>query len=166
MEKEMATHSSVLAWRIPGTVEPGGLPSMESHRVGHDWSDLAAAAAACEPERGLFPVIWHLWTSVVQKSPLNFTIQWEETIPFPMRSEAQPWGEDPFSNSTLPLVISLSPRVPFRVHSAFFSYFSIKVRRRQWHPTPVFLTGESQGRRNLVDCRLRGRTESDTTEMT
>ena len=44
LEKEMATHSSVLAWKIPGTGEPGGLPSMRSHRVGHDWSDLAAAA--------------------------------------------------------------------------------------------------------------------------
>ena len=43
LEKEMATHSSVLAWRIPGTGEPGGLPSKGSHRVGHDWSDLAAA---------------------------------------------------------------------------------------------------------------------------
>ena len=43
----MATHSSVIAWRIPGTGEPGGLPSMGSHRIGHDWSDLAAAAAAC-----------------------------------------------------------------------------------------------------------------------
>ena len=42
----MATHSSVLAWRIPGMGEPGGLPSMGSHRVRHDWSDLAAAAAA------------------------------------------------------------------------------------------------------------------------
>ena len=46
LEKDTATHSSVLAWRIPGTGEPGGLPSMGSHRVGHDWSDLAAAAAA------------------------------------------------------------------------------------------------------------------------
>ena len=43
LEKEMATHSSVLAWRIPGTGEPGGLLSMGSHRVRHDWSDLAAA---------------------------------------------------------------------------------------------------------------------------
>ena len=43
LEKEVATHSSVLAWRIPGTGEPGGLPSLGSHRVGHDWSDLAAA---------------------------------------------------------------------------------------------------------------------------
>ena len=45
LEKEMATHSSVLAWRNPGTGEPGGLPSMGSHRVGRNWSDLAAAAA-------------------------------------------------------------------------------------------------------------------------
>ena len=46
VEKKMATHSSVVARRIPGTAEPGGLPSMGSHRVGHDWNDLAAAAAA------------------------------------------------------------------------------------------------------------------------
>ena len=47
----MATHSSVLAWRIPGTGEPGGLLSMGSHRVGHDRSDLAAAAAATQTYR-------------------------------------------------------------------------------------------------------------------
>ena len=46
LEKEMATHSSILAWRIPGTEEPRGLSSMGSHRVGHDWSDLAAAAVS------------------------------------------------------------------------------------------------------------------------
>ena len=44
LEKEMATHGSVLAWRTPGTGEPGGLPSVGSHRFGHNWSDLAAAA--------------------------------------------------------------------------------------------------------------------------
>ena len=44
LEKEMATHSSVLAWSIPGMGEPGGLPSMRLHRVGHDGSHLAAAA--------------------------------------------------------------------------------------------------------------------------
>ena len=46
LEKEMTTHSSVLAWRIPGLGEPGGLLSLRSHKVGHDWSDLAAAAVA------------------------------------------------------------------------------------------------------------------------
>ena len=65
LEKEMATHSSVLAWRIPGTGEPGGLPSMGSHRVGHNWSNLAAAAAAAE---GMWMTIGihDLKTSIVQ----------------------------------------------------------------------------------------------------
>ena len=57
LEEEMATHSSVLAWRIPRTEEPGGLPSMGSHRVGQDWSDLAAAAA------GALPITKDLYTS-------------------------------------------------------------------------------------------------------
>ena len=50
MEKETADHSGVLAWRIPGTAEPGGLPSLRSHGIGHDGSDLAAAAAAAGEE--------------------------------------------------------------------------------------------------------------------
>ena len=62
VQKEMATHSSVLAWRIPGTGEPGGLPSMGSHRVGHYWSDLAAAAALimfCSIDS--LPELWDPW---------------------------------------------------------------------------------------------------------
>ena len=55
LEKEMATHSSVLAWRIPGTGEPGGLPSMGLHRVGHDWSDLAVAVTVYRVD-----LIWSL----------------------------------------------------------------------------------------------------------
>ena len=55
LEEEMATHSSVLAWRIPWTEEPGGLPSMGSHRVGHDWSDLAAADLLPIQESANFP---------------------------------------------------------------------------------------------------------------
>ena len=50
LEKEMAAHSSVLAWRIPGRAEPGGLPSLGSHGVGHDCSDLAGSVS---DERGL-----------------------------------------------------------------------------------------------------------------
>ena len=56
LEKEMATHSIVLAWRIPGMGEPGGLPSMGSHRVGHDWSDLAAAALSIKTPIGITPI--------------------------------------------------------------------------------------------------------------
>ena len=58
LEKAMATHSSTLAWKIPWTEEPGGLPSMGLHRVGHDWSDLAAA-------------IWCLY-----QIPLKYTLKW------------------------------------------------------------------------------------------
>ena len=54
LEKEMATHSSVLAWRIPGTREPGGLPSMGLHCVRHNWSDLVAAVKAM-----VFPVVMY-----------------------------------------------------------------------------------------------------------
>ena len=68
LEKEMATHSSVLAWRIPGMGEPGGLPSMGSHRVGLDWSNLAAAAAGlqeaplwCRWLRRVGGVLWVGW---------------------------------------------------------------------------------------------------------
>ena len=86
-EKAMAPHSSTLAWKIPWTEEPGGLHSMGSLGVRHDW------------------------------------------------------------------VTSLS-------------LFTFMHWRRKWQPTPVFLPGESQGRGNLVGCRLWCRTESDTTEVT
>ena len=59
LEKEMATHSSVLAWRIPGMGEPGGLPSMGSHRVRLDWSDLAAAAVTLYSVTVL-PLVLHI----------------------------------------------------------------------------------------------------------
>ena len=60
----MATHSSVLAWRIPGTGEPGGLPSMGSHRVRHDWSDLAAAAV-CRMTLTEFPPNFIYWPGIM-----------------------------------------------------------------------------------------------------
>ena len=56
--RKISTHSSVLAWRIPGTAEPGGLPSMGSHRVGHDWSDLATAAGRF-PIRSFVDLKWY-----------------------------------------------------------------------------------------------------------
>ena len=60
--KKMATHSSVLAWRVPGMGEPGGLLSMGSHRVGHDWSNLAAAWRPTTPSR----------TNTQKRCPLHY----------------------------------------------------------------------------------------------
>ena len=68
LEKEMATNSSVLAWRIPGTGEPGGLPSMGSPRVRHDWSDLAVA----ERNRR---ASWWGWKRRVKKLAWNSTLK-------------------------------------------------------------------------------------------
>ena len=70
LEKEMATHSSVLAWRIPGTGEPGGLPSMGSHRVGHDWSDLAI-------EFSIRIVNWYSYGREKVVAPHSSTLAWE-----------------------------------------------------------------------------------------
>ena len=62
----MATHSSVFAWRIPGTEEPSGLPSMGSHRVGHDWGDLAAAeivilSEISQKEENKYCILMHIY---------------------------------------------------------------------------------------------------------
>ena len=68
----MATYSNVLAWRIPGTGERGGLPSVGSHRVGHDWGDLAAAAAAAS-----------LWrpTSSLDTGPYFVSLKYSQGFP-------------------------------------------------------------------------------------
>ena len=98
LEREMATHSSVLAWRIPGMGEPGSLPSMGSHRVGHDWSDLAAAAAAAK----------FLWASLIaqlvkiclQETRVRFLGQ-EDPLEKAMATHSRflawriPWTEEP-----------------------------------------------------------------------
>ena len=73
----MATHSSVLAWRISGTGEPGGLPSVGSHRVGHDWRDLAAAAAGTH-------CFMFLYSSLARYSS-SFTVQMRQ-VPYYLRT--------------------------------------------------------------------------------
>ena len=70
-EKEMATRSSVLAWSIPGKGEPGGLPSMGSHRVGHDWSDLATAAASTEIGMKYWKKCWLAEWRITTQKKLN-----------------------------------------------------------------------------------------------
>ena len=64
LEKEMATHSRILSWRIPGTEEPSGLPSMGSHRVRHNWSNLAATAG--ELSGDFFTRVSGTWAEMIQ----------------------------------------------------------------------------------------------------
>ena len=77
LEKEMATHSSVLAWRIPGMGEPGGLPSMGSHRVRNNWSDLAAAAATSLDPRGWGPHQLNWWLHSQRCASTDYASLWE-----------------------------------------------------------------------------------------
>ena len=83
LEKDMATHSSVLAWRNPGTGEPGGLPSMGLHRVGHNWSDLAVAAAATTT-----------WMNLKAHSP-GWIFRWDHSPSQCLDYYDRPWAEDP-----------------------------------------------------------------------
>ena len=116
LEKEMATHSSVLAWRIPGTGEPGGLPSLWSHKVGHDWSDLAAAAAAVYKTACWSTDFWHL-ERVSQFCALYFAFsRFFCLLPFFSSIELMKNSSFPFSSLTsfgvvryisVPLVITL-----------------------------------------------------------
>ena len=75
-EKAMAPHSSVLAWRIPGTGRPGGLPSMGSHRVGHDWSDLALALIVMQVKDELYRKM----KSVMIRSNFNLKFETQEHV--------------------------------------------------------------------------------------
>ena len=74
----MATHSGVLAWRIPGMAEPGGLPSIGSHRDGHDWSDLAAAPAAAA--KTFKPTSEDHFTEMLEKIFLHGWHEWHIRI--------------------------------------------------------------------------------------
>ena len=83
--KEMASHSSVLAWRVPGTGEPAGLPSVGSHRVGHDWSDSAAPAwigHICVPFIHGWTLGYFYFLSVVYSAAQNMH----------MENNALPWA--------------------------------------------------------------------------
>ena len=112
----MATHSSVLAWKIPGMGEPGGLLSLGSHRVRHDWSDAAAAAAAA-------------WEEVEKAmAPYSSTLAWKI-----------PWMKEP---GRLQSMGSLGIGHDWATSLSLFTFMHW---RRKWQPTPVFLPGESQG---------------------
>ena len=86
LEKEMATHSSVLAWRIPGTWEPSGLPSMGLHRVKHDWTDLAAVAITILAPLSFLLPFSSLFFLVCGFTQIALRIE-EYFIPFAVRHE-------------------------------------------------------------------------------
>ena len=160
----MAPHSSTLAWKIPWMEEPGGLPSMGSHRVGHNWSDLAAAAwhnmadhiSSLSSQTCLGKVL-HFNKAAVSPPVQNLYL-WasKEERRQPRRSPCSfRWTpcDVVFHSGSLPITGQLSD-TPLR--PVDFESLLRWVRRRQWHPTPVLLS-KSHGWRSLVGCSPWGR---------
>ena len=149
LEKEMATHSSSLAWRIPWTEEPGRLQSMELQRVRHDWANITHShpqTHACQshPHKPL-----RVAETVNHERNQNYHL-------VPMRKS--------FSGCASKKEFTSQSR---RLKRQSFDPWTGKIPwRRQWQPTPVFLPGESHGQRSLVGCSPRSYKESDTTEHT
>ena len=134
-EKAMTPHSSTLAWKIPWTEGPGGLLSVGSHRVGHNWSDLAAAAAATDVGYQFRGSSFSFTEKAM--TPHSSTLAWKI-----------PWTEEPSR------LQSMGSRRVGHDWVASVSLFAYMHWRRKWQPTPVFLPGESQARGSLVGCRL------------
>ena len=140
-EEEMVTHSSILACRITWTGEPGGLQSMGSHRVRHDWGDLAHTLIK-DKQRLPTVVSWH--TSIKEKT-LKKNICWA--------SQVHQWKEHSWQCR--------------RCKRRWFGPWVEKIPwRRKRQLTPVFLPGESHGQRSLAGYRPWGHKESDRTEAT
>ena len=145
---DMATHSSFLAWEILWTEEPGGLQSMGSQRIRIQLSTHKHTVVnlySCPT----FPWFSSLLAPLLEKAmaPHSSTLAWKI-----------PWMEEPGG---------LQSMGSLRVGQDWVTSLSLSTFmhwRRKWQPTPVFLPGESQGRRSLVGCRLWDRTESDKIE--
>ena len=152
----MAPHSSTLAWKIPWTEEPGGLQSMRSQRVGHDWA-----------------------TSLSLFTFMHWRRKWQPTPGF-LPGESQGWGSlwaavygvaqsrtrlKRLSSSSSSSSSSHRHRRRCDCSHRFDPWVEKIPWKRKWQPTPVFLPGKSQGQRSLVGYSPWGYKELDTMEQ-
>ena len=155
----MATHSSVLAWRITGTAGPGGLLSMGSHRVGHNWSDLAACMCICCFSELLERKLHTLYPL----SHIFFSAYFLKTRTFSY-----------ITTVYLPITVNLKLILYFwhngkestcqcrRCQRCRLDPWVRKIPwRKKWQPAPVFLPGKFHGQRSLVVYSSGCSTESD-----
>ena len=154
LEEEMATHSSILAWKVPWTEEPGGLQSKGLQKIRHDWARRDADK--------MFGI--KLYTNVLLRTMRSKNFGRNRL----RVSRRQNFIEEANSmNDMNILVLSLyqlsiqSVSIQVFLMQAFWQNYS-QQRRRQWHPTPVLLPGKSHGRRSLVGCSPWGVARSRT----
>ena len=149
LEEGMATHSSILTWRIPWTEKPGGLTV---HSVTQSWTQLKQLSmhtCACCYQGVIASRLSKLTGQKKAVAPHSSTLAWKI-----------PWTEEPGRLQSMGLLTVGHDWV------TSLWLFTFMHWRRKWQPTPVFLPGEPQGWGSLMGCRLWGRTESDTTEVT
>ena len=162
----MATHSSVLAWRIPGTGEPGGLLSVGLLRVGHDWSDLAAAAAAAAVMYRYESWIikkaecqridaFKLWCWRTLESLLNSEIHWKDGCWSWSSNTSVTWCEE-LTHSKRPWErLKAKGEVGGREWDGYHHW----LNRHECEQTP----GDSEGQGSMASCSFWGCKESDIT---
>ena len=174
----MAPHSSTPAWKIPWMEEPGRLQSIGSLRVRHNWTTslshigegngniLQCSCLENHRDGGAW------WAAVCGVTQSQTGLKWlsssnipdqtwnQKTLALWKKSYDQRKAEEPGG------LQSMGSRRVGHDWATSLSLFTFTHWRRKWQPTPVFLPGESQGRRSLVGCCLWGHTESDTTEAT
>ena len=150
----MATDSSVLAWKIPWTEEPGRLQSMGSRRVRHDWTSLSLFFS-CTGEGNGNPLQYSRL-----ENPMDGEAWWAAVYGVARTrlkrlssSGSRPWVEEPGRLQSMG-----SQRVGHDWATSL-SLYTFMHWRGKWQPTPVLLPGESQEQGSLVGCRLWGRTE-------
>ena len=182
----MATHSSVLAWRIPGMAEPGGLPTMGSHRVGHNWSDLAAPGLLLVKHQ-----LINIWLYLAKNISIHLFFLYTSInklwciLELTLNLISKHFSIYIYLTSLSTLLRGASPKKKkkrgfpggangkehasqCRKHKRCGSDPWVRKipRRRAWQPTPVFLLGESHWQRSLAGYSPWGCKELDTTEPT
>ena len=150
LEKEMATHSSTLAWRIPWTEEPGGLQSMGSQRVRHD---CPTNTLTLLKSKGRHVTQCLLKEGTDKAESLVLKQELKAAIIAPVSSicifrEYVKYGH--FRASQVALVVKSMPARAGDMRHRFDPWVQKMLRRREWQPIPVFLPGESHGQRSLA----------------
>ena len=163
LEKEMAIHSSTLAWKIPWTEKPGRLQSMGSQRIGHDWATSLSLVTLSPLESG--------GLSIVQTSKPRLQLSFPKGQRRGKETKKSRWAwvvswSSPYRGRSFPLCVCVCVCLCTCVWwpLSWNPSDSVAIQRRWWQSTPVLLPGKSHGWRSLVGCSPWGRWESDMTE--